>query len=96
MKIPKPTYFYKQLIIKDTIPTPHAFFEETNYYILVWKKPIFTFGNISTTYIDVSYEIVPSTSLFFGWTTEQVISAMISHIITFIMGFGLGKRYGKK
>jgi len=81
LKIPKPSQFEK-LILKDTIPAPHVFVEESHYYVLVWKSPLFTFNNVSSTYIDVSYEIV--------WNPEAFNLWLILQIAVFFIGLVLG------
>ena len=83
LKIPKPSMFHK-LIIDSAVPSPQVFIEESHYYDLIWKSPLFIFGNTSTTYIDVSYRIVWDWESFIYWFLLTVGSGFIGFIIGLI------------
>ena len=94
LKIPKPPTQFHKLIIEDTIPAPHVFIEETHYYVLVWKSPLFTFGDVSTIYIDVSYKTVWNPESFNVWLILQVILYLITFFVGVVLGY-FGRRIWK-
>lgn len=80
VKIPKPSTFRK-LVVKNTVPSPNVFTEESNYYSLVYKEPLFEFGNIGTTSIDISYDIVWDSDAIFWWGILSIATIAIGAIL---------------
>ena len=76
VKIPKPPPLHK-LIVENTVPSPNVFIEESNYYDLVYNVPLFKFGNISTTSIDISYEIVLDFDAVIWWLSLAIASCAL-------------------
>lgn len=99
VKIPKPSTFRK-LIVENTVPAPHVFIEENHYYALVYKSPLFKFGNTSTTSIDISYKTVWDFDAIFWYVILLVLSIMLSGVLGHFgkqikdrLGFKRDKRY---
>lgn len=91
VKIPKAPVFNK-LVVENTIPAPHVFLEETNYYILVWNSPLFKYENTSMTYIDISYKTVLDYDSILYWLGLTLASSVISLSVL----AGIGKRIKSK
>jgi len=81
VKVPKPSQFNK-LIVENTVPSPNVFIEESHYYSLVYKVPLFKFGNTSTTSIDISYHTALDTDAIFWWVVLTIISFVIGIALT--------------
>lgn len=82
MKVPKPSQFNK-LIVDNTVPSPNVFIEESHYYSLVYKVPLFKFGNTSTTSIDISYHSELDADAVFWWLALTIASVAVSVVLTF-------------
>lgn len=82
VKVPKPSQFNK-LIVENTVPSPNVFIEESHYYSLVYKTPLFKFGNTSTTSIDISYRNELDHDAIKWWVLLQIFG----WIIAFPLGF---------
>jgi hypothetical protein len=82
VKIPKPSQFNK-LIVENTVPSPQVFIEESHYYSLVYKAPLFKFGNTSSTSLDISYK----NELDFDAIKWWVLLQIFGWTIAFPLGF---------
>lgn len=89
VKIPKPSIFQK-LVVYNTVPAPQVFVDEGGYYDLIYKSPLFTFENASTTLIDIKYETVWDIAAIFSWIVLAVASTVIGVFIGVV--FDLGRR----
>jgi len=80
LKIPKPPTQFHKLVIENIVPAPHVFIEESHYFVLVWKSALFTFGDTSTTYIDVRYKTVLNVESVGLWVILILIGAVMTEI----------------
>jgi len=80
VKIPKPSPFRK-LILKNTVPAPSMFIEESHYYCLVYRTPLFTFGNTSSTSLDISYTNEWDFDAIIWWVVLQISGWIVVSII---------------
>jgi len=80
VKIPKPSQF-KKLIVENTVPSPNVFIEESHYYSLVYKVPLFRFGNTGSTSIDISYHTVWDIDAIFWWLILTIVSIVIGVVL---------------
>jgi hypothetical protein len=84
VKVPKPSQFDK-LVVENTVPSPNVLMEESHYYSLVYKTPLFKFGNTSATSIDITYRSEFDFDAFKWWILLQVLGWAIA----FPLGFSL-------
>ena len=80
LKIPKPPTQFHRLVIEDTLPAPDVFIEESHFYVLVWKSSLFTFGNVSTTLINVSYRTELNTESVGLWLVLILIGGVVTEL----------------
>jgi hypothetical protein len=86
LKIPKPPTQFHKLVVESIVPAPHLFMEESHYYVLVWKSPLFKFGGTSTTYVDVSYRTVLNPDSVVLWVTLVLIGVGLDRLASYIWG----------
>ena len=94
VKVPKPSQFNK-LIVENTIPSPTVFIEESHYYSLVYKVPLFKFGNTSTTSIDISYHSILDTDAIFWWLILTVLGIVLGILAGFVLAYS-GRQIRRK
>jgi len=82
-KVPKPAFPWDMVETENVVPSPQVFLEESGYYVLVWKNPLFSTEQGQTLYIELSYRIVPNTTY---WTV-LLITSSISAIIGGALGY---------
>ena len=84
VKVPKPSQFNK-LIVENTVPSPNVFIEESHYYSLVYKTPLFKFGNTSATSVDISYRSEFDFDAIKWWVLLQILGWAIAFPLGFFV-----------
>jgi len=83
-KIPKPVFPWDMVETENVVPSPQVFLEESGYYVLVWKNPLFSTEQGQTIYIELSYRTVPNTSYWIVLLITSLISAIIGGVLGYL------------
>jgi uncharacterized protein YegP (UPF0339 family) len=94
VKIPKPPMFRK-LVVESTIPSPKLYTEETDYFGLVFSQPLFTFGETSSTSIDIKYTTLLDWNAVLWWGILTIASIAVGFVLGYF-GKKIQGRLGKK
>jgi len=91
VKIPKPTYPWDKIVVTNTVPTPQVFLDESDYYVMTWKNPMFVSGNTQMFYVELNYKTVSDVTYW--------IVLFVASVFSLVLGAGVGyvaKKYYDK
>ncbi len=84
-KIPKPKFPWDNVETENVVPSPEVFLEETGYYVLVWRTPLFSTEENQIVYVELTYRTVPNTSYWSALIITSVISAIVGIAIGYLL-----------
>lgn len=83
-KIPKPKFPWDKVETENVVPSPQVFLEESSYYVMVWRNPLFSTEEGQTLYIELSYKSVPNTNYWIVLLVTSSISAMVGLVLGYL------------
>jgi hypothetical protein len=84
VKIPKPDFPWDEIKTENVVPSPQVFLEESGYYVMVWKSPLFSTEEGQTLYIELSYRTVPDTNYWTVLLATSIIASVIGAILGYL------------